>query len=104
MSKEPNNGIEILVGQAAFKLWIKIVKIMFGPITQELLDLTNFFDANFEFLGQLTIICIFQKGVDNFDIEHKTWLGVQYPLKHALSGTWCQKGLVKKLVSNGSHF
>ena len=29
LSKEFKNGIEILVGQAAFKLWIKTVKIMF---------------------------------------------------------------------------
>ena len=29
MSKELNNGIEILVGQMVFKLWIKKVKILF---------------------------------------------------------------------------
>ena len=31
-------------------------------------------DGNFEFLGQFTVRCtyiIFQKGVDNFEIEHK---------------------------------
>ena len=32
------------------------------------------FDAIFEFLGQFTIRCniVFQKGVDNFEIERKT--------------------------------
>ena len=34
-SKKLINGIEILVGQAVFKLWIKTVKMMFGSITQE---------------------------------------------------------------------
>ena len=29
-------------------------------------------DAIFEFLGQFTIRCMFQKGIDNFEIEHKT--------------------------------
>ena len=29
LSKELKNGIEILIGQAVFKLWIKTVKIMF---------------------------------------------------------------------------
>ena len=33
LSKELKNGIEILVGQAAFKLWIKTVK-MFWSITR----------------------------------------------------------------------
>ena len=40
--KELKNGIEILVGQAAFKLWIKTVKILFGSITQEPLGLRKF--------------------------------------------------------------
>ena len=35
------------------------------------------FNAIFEFVGQVTIRCIyyyfFLKGVDNFEIEHKTW-------------------------------
>ena len=35
MFKELKNGIEILVGQVVFKLWIKAVKILFGTITQE---------------------------------------------------------------------
>ena len=35
MFKELKNGIEILVGQVVFKLWIKTVKILFGSITQE---------------------------------------------------------------------
>ena len=42
MSKELENGIEILVGQAVFKLWIKTFKILFGSITQEPLDLLKF--------------------------------------------------------------
>ena len=29
LSKEFKNGIEILVGQAVFKVWIKTVKILF---------------------------------------------------------------------------
>ena len=29
LSKELKNDIEILIGQAVFKLWIKTVKIMF---------------------------------------------------------------------------
>ena len=29
LSKELKNGIEILVGQALFKLWINTIKIMF---------------------------------------------------------------------------
>ena len=29
MFKELKNGIEILVGQAFFKLWVKTVKILF---------------------------------------------------------------------------
>ena len=33
--KELKNGIEILVGQAAFKLWIKTVKMLFWSLTQE---------------------------------------------------------------------
>ena len=37
--KELKNVIQILVGQAVFKLWIKIVKMLFGSITQEPLDL-----------------------------------------------------------------
>ena len=35
LSKEFKNGIEILVGQAIFKLWIKTVKITFWLTTQE---------------------------------------------------------------------
>ena len=49
------------------------VKMLFGSITQEPLGLPNFY-AIFEFLGQLTVGCIYivyQKGVDNFEIEHK---------------------------------
>ena len=42
LSKELKNGIEILVGQVFFKLWIKTVKMMFGSITQEPLGLPKF--------------------------------------------------------------
>ena len=36
------NGVEILVGQAVCKIWIKTVKIMFWSITQEPLGLLKF--------------------------------------------------------------
>ena len=39
LSKELKNGIEILVGKAFFKVWIKTVKMFFGAITQEPLGL-----------------------------------------------------------------
>ena len=42
LSKELKNGIEILVGQVVIKLWIKTVKMLFGSITQEPLDLPKF--------------------------------------------------------------
>ena len=42
LSKELKNGIEILVGQAVFKLWVKTGKIMFWSITQEQLGLLEF--------------------------------------------------------------
>ena len=35
LSKELKNGIEILVGQAVCKLWIKTFKMLFGSISQE---------------------------------------------------------------------
>ena len=57
LPKKLKNGIEILVGQAVFKLWIKTVKMLFGSITREPLGLLNF-HAIFEFLGQLTAGCI----------------------------------------------
>ena len=41
LSKELKDGIEILVGQAVFNLWIKTVKILFRSITQEPLGLLN---------------------------------------------------------------
>ena len=63
LPKKLKNGIEILVGQAVFKLWIKTVKMLLGSITQETLGLPNFY-AIFEFLGQLTVGCIHK-------IEHK---------------------------------
>ena len=40
--KELKNSIEILVGQAVFKLWIKTIKMLFGSITQEPLGLPEF--------------------------------------------------------------
>ena len=42
LSKKLQNGIEILVGQAVFKLWIKTVKMLFGSITQKRLGLPKF--------------------------------------------------------------
>ena len=56
LPKKLKNGIEILVGQAVFKLWIKTVKMLIGSITQEPLGLPNF-HAIFEFLGQLNAGC-----------------------------------------------
>ena len=50
---ELKNGVEILVGQAALKLWINTVKILFWSVTQELLALL--FNAIFEFLGWFTM-------------------------------------------------
>ena len=58
LSKKLKNGIEILVGQVVFKLWIKTVKMLFGSITQKHLAYLNF-DAIFEFLGQFTITCTY---------------------------------------------
>ena len=42
LSKELKHGIEICVGQAVFKLWIKTVKIVFWSINQEPLGLLKF--------------------------------------------------------------
>ena len=44
LSKEltGKNVIEFLVGQALFTLWIKIVKMLFGSITQEPFGLPKF--------------------------------------------------------------
>ena len=39
LSKELNDGIEILVGQVVFKLWIKTAEILFSSVTPEPLDL-----------------------------------------------------------------
>ena len=57
LPKKLKNAIEILVGQAVFKLWIKTVKMLFGSITQKPLGLPNVHTI-FEFLGQLTAGCI----------------------------------------------
>ena len=48
-------------------------KLIFDQWLKNLLAYLNF-DAIFEFLGQFTTKCIyyFSKGVDNFEIEHKT--------------------------------
>ena len=40
--KELKNGIEISVGQAIFKLWIKTIKMLFGSITPEPLGQPKF--------------------------------------------------------------
>ena len=42
MPKELKYDNEILVGYAVFMLWIKTVKMLFGPITQEPLGLPKF--------------------------------------------------------------
>ena len=42
LSKELKSGIDILVGQAVFKLRIKTVKMLFGLMTQEPLGLPKF--------------------------------------------------------------
>ena len=39
MFKKLKNGIEILVDQAVYMLWIKTVKMMFGSVTPEALGL-----------------------------------------------------------------
>ena len=86
LSKELKNGIEIFVDQAVFKLWIKTVKILFWSISQEPLGLLKFY-CYFKFLGQFTIYnayITFQKGVDNFEIEHKNML---------IFGRWCSTPL-----------
>ena len=58
--KELKNDIEIVVGQAVFKLHIKTVKMLFSDqLLKNHLAYINF-DAIFEFLGQFTIIrCIY---------------------------------------------
>ena len=50
--KELKNGIEVLVGQAVFKLQIKTVKMLF--LDQKLKNRLAYlnFDAVFEFFGQ----------------------------------------------------
>ena len=74
LSKELKNRIEILVGQVVFKLWIKTVKILFWSMTQEPLGLLKFecyFWVHWTMYYLMNDI-IFQKSVDNFEIEHKT--------------------------------
>ena len=53
--KELKNSIEILAGQAVFKLQIKTIKMLF--LDQQLKNRLAYlnFDATFEFLGQFTI-------------------------------------------------
>ena len=57
--KELTNGIEILVGRTIFKLQIKTVKMLY--LDQQLKNRLAYlnFDAILEFLGQLTIRCIY---------------------------------------------
>ena len=73
LSKKLKNIIRILVGLAVLELLIKTIFWLFWSTTEKLLGLLKI-DAIFEFLGQFTIrsIYFFQKGVDNFEIEHKT--------------------------------
>ena len=73
LPKELKNGIEILAGQAFFKLWIKAIKMLFGSIIQEPLGLPKFW---YYFLVPLTIYykmhtLFIKKSVDNFEIEHE---------------------------------
>ena len=73
--KELKNGIDSLVGQAVFKLRIKTVKILFWSITQEPLNLLEFwcfFWVHWTIDNKMHINYYFRKGVDNFEIEHKT--------------------------------
>ena len=74
MLKELKNGIEILVGQAVFKLEIKTVKMLFwinnSRTAWPTLILMLFFSSLDNLLQDIHII--FQKDVDNFEIEHKT--------------------------------
>ena len=41
LSKDLKNGIETLIGQVVFKLWIKTVNMLCGSITQNLLACLN---------------------------------------------------------------
>ena len=63
-----------LVGQAVFKLWIKIVRMFFGFITPEPLGLPKFWSF---FWVPLTIYCkmsiLFFKDVNYFEMEHRTY-------------------------------
>ena len=73
LSKELKNDIDILVGQAIFQLWIKTVKMLFGSITQKLLGLPKFWCYLWvPWTIYYKMYIIFQEGVDNFEIEHKT--------------------------------
>ena len=65
--------LQILVCQAVFKLWIKTLKMLFGSITQEPLGLLKFWCYIWVSWTILLVVYItFQKGVDNFEMEHKT--------------------------------
>ena len=74
LSKKLQKGIEILVGQAVFKLWIKTFKKLFGSITQEPAWPTWTLVLILSSLDNLLLdaYIIFQKCVDNFEIEHRT--------------------------------
>ena len=72
MLTELKNGIEILVDQAIFKLWIKTVKLLFGSLTQEPLGLPKFLCYFLRCLDNLLYnVHIFLKDVDNFEMERK---------------------------------
>ena len=84
------NGIEIMIGQMIFKLWIKTVKILFWSITQEPLGLLEFqcyFGVPWR--NYYTIHIIFFKKVfiiiflDTCRAQNMLilWLGVQFSLK-----------------------
>ena len=59
--RNSKNGIEILVGQAVFKLWIKTVEIIFWSITLRTQELPGLLKCLFFplFLGQFAIRCIY---------------------------------------------
>ena len=75
-SKELKNGIEILVQQVIFKLWIETVKIIFWSITQEPLGLLKILMTFLSFLDNLQkgAYIIFHKGGDNFEKKAQNML------------------------------
>ena len=72
LSKELKNGIENLVGQAVFELQIKTVKMLLCINNSRTAWPTLILMLFLSSLDNLLNACIiFQKEVDNFEIEHK---------------------------------